>query len=521
MQLKVNNRFSSELPADVNETNITRQVLNACFSYVIPKIPSNPKLIRATEEVAQMIGITENEILSEDFLNLFSGKTTLPNSRTYAMNYAGHQFGNWAGQLGDGRAIVLGEIEHNNQNWMLQLKGAGNTPYSRRADGLAVLRSSIREHLCSEAMHYLGVPTTRSLSLISTGDKVLRDIMYDGNADYEKGAVVCRVAPTFIRFGSFEMFSAQNDIENLKKLADYTIKYYYPKIQSEGKEKYISFFKNVADKTREMIVHWQRVGFVHGVMNTDNMSILGITIDYGPYGWLEDFNHEWTPNTTDRENRRYGYGNQPDIALWNLFQLANALYPLVVENEPLESILQEFQLLYRNDYLKMMYDKIGLKMQFKSDEKIIRELEKLLFVSETDMTIFFRELGRIKKEQSPGCGIAIIDDAFYKPEEIKKEVLKEWEKWFKIYLNRLNKETISDEERKEKMEAVNPKYVLRNYMAQMAIDAANNEDYSLINELQELLKNPYKEQPEFEKWYVKRPDWAREKIGCSMLSCSS
>lgn len=521
MQLKLNNKFSHELPSDTNETNITRQVLNACFSFVTPRIPSNPKLIHATKEVAELLGISEEETQSQEFLDVFSGKKVLSNSRPYAMAYAGHQFGNWAGQLGDGRAIVLGEIEHYNQNWMLQLKGAGSTPYSRRADGLAVLRSSIREHLCSEAMFHLGVPTTRSLSLILTGDKVLRDVMYDGNADYEKGAVVCRVAPTFIRFGNFELFAALNDIENLKKLSDFTIKHYFPKIQTEGKEKYISFFRNVANNTREMIVHWQRVGFVHGVMNTDNMSILGLTIDYGPYGWLEDFNHQWTPNTTDRENKRYGYGNQPDIALWNLYQLANALYPLVNEAEPFEAILQEFQLLYRNDYLQMMNKKIGLEMQSKSDEKIIRELDKLLGISETDMTIFFRELGRIKKDHSPGCSIAIIDDAFYKPEEIKKDILREWEKWFKIYLNRLNKETISDEQRKEKMDVVNPKYVLRNYMAQLAIDAANNEDYSLINELHELLKNPYKEQPEFEKWYAKRPDWAREKIGSSMLSCSS
>jgi uncharacterized protein YdiU (UPF0061 family) len=521
MQLKLNNKFSHELPADTNETNVTRQVLNACFSFVTPRVPSNPKLIHATKEVAELLGISEEETQSQEFLDVFSGKKVLSTSRPYAMAYAGHQFGNWAGQLGDGRAIVLGEIEHNNQNWMLQLKGAGSTPYSRRADGLAVLRSSIREHLCSEAMFHLGVPTTRSLSLILTGDEVLRDVMYDGNADYEKGAVVCRVAPTFIRFGNFELFAALNDIENLKKLSDFTIKHYFPKIQTGGKEKYISFFRNVANNTREMIVHWQRVGFVHGVMNTDNMSILGLTIDYGPYGWLEDFNHQWTPNTTDRENKRYGYGNQPDIALWNLYQLANALYPLVNEAEPFEAILQEFQLLYRNDYLQMMNKKIGLEMQSKSDEKIIRELEKLLGISETDMTIFFRELGRIKKDHSPGSGIAIINDAFYKPEEIKKDILREWEKWFKIYLNRLNKESISDEQRKEKMDAINPKYVLRNYMAQMAIDAANKDDFSIIKELHELLKNPYHEQPNSEKWYAKRPDWAREKIGCSMLSCSS
>lgn len=521
MQLTLNNIFSTNLPADLNETNITRQVMNVCFSYVTPRIPSNPKLLHASEDVAELIGISKDEIQSKDFLDIFSGKKSLPHSRSYAMAYAGHQFGNWAGQLGDGRAIVLGEVNYNNKNWMLQLKGAGSTPYSRRADGLAVLRSSIREHLCSEAMFHLGIPTTRSLSLMLTGDEVLRDVMYDGNAEYEKGAIVCRVAPTFIRFGNFELFSAQNDIENLKKLADFTIKYYYSEIPSEGNQKYISFFKNVADKTREMIVHWQRVGFVHGVMNTDNMSVLGLTIDYGPYGWLEDFNHEWTPNTTDKAHRRYGYGNQPDIALWNLFQLANALYPLVNETAPLEAVLEEFQNLYHNDYIAMMRCKLGFTMASKDDVKIIVELNEILQLSETDMTIFFRELGCVKKDHSPSCAIAAIDDAFYKPEEIKKEILKKWESWFKKYIYRLNEEHQSDEHRKTMMNKVNPKYVLRNYIAQLAIEAANKEDYSLIDELYTLLKKPYEEQPEYEKWYAKRPNWAKTKIGCSMLSCSS
>lgn len=521
MQLKINNRFSSELSADANETNITRQVLNASFSYVTPRIPSNPKLIHATKEVAHIIGITEDEIKSVDFLDLFTGKKTLPNSRSYAMNYAGHQFGNWAGQLGDGRAIVLGEVEYNNQNWMLQLKGAGSTPYSRRADGLAVLRSSIREHLCSEAMHYLGVPTTRSLSLISTGDEVLRDMMYDGNADYEKGAVVCRVAPTFIRFGNFELFSAQNDLENLKKLADFTIKYYYPEITTDGVEKYIQFFHKVANKTREMIVHWQRVGFVHGVMNTDNMSILGLTIDYGPYGWLEDYNPDWTPNTTDREHRRYRFGNQPDVAQWNLFQLANALYPLIEESSELEKLLNDFKTLYDVDYITMMKSKLGLEKFHKDDEKIISQLENVLMLSETDMTIFFRELSKVKKDTVANEAISIVNNAFYNSKEITETIAQNWKNWFTKYIERINFEENSDKVREEKMNAVNPKYVLRNYMAQIAIDAANKDDFSIIKELHELLKTPYQEQPNSEKWYAKRPDWAREKIGCSMLSCSS
>ena len=521
MHLEIENIFTSQLPADSNETNETRQVLNACFSYVFPRIPSNPKLIHASEEVAELIGISVEDIESEDFLNYFSGKKVIPNSRPYAMNYAGHQFGNWAGQLGDGRAILLTEIKHKDQVFALQLKGAGSTPYSRRADGLAVLRSSIREHLCSEAMFHLGVPTTRSLSLILTGDTVLRDVMYDGNPNYEKGAVVCRVAPSFIRFGNFELFSSQNDVPTLKLLTDFTIKNYFPDITSDGKEKYLDFFKSVANKTMEMIVHWQRVGFVHGVMNTDNMSILGLTIDYGPYGWLEDYNYNWTPNTTDKEHRRYRFENQPNVAQWNLYQLANALFPLIEEAKPLELLLQEFQQLYHSNYIDMMCSKLGLKKRDTNDEKLIAKLEKNLQLSETDMTIFFRELSSVKKNASPGSAIATINEAFYKPEEIKKEILKSWENWFEKYLNRLNLEDHSDEERTIAMNSVNPKYVLRNYMAQVAIETAEKEDYTILKELHGLLKNPYEEQAELDKWYAKRPDWARDKIGSSMLSCSS
>ena len=521
MHLELENIFTSQLPADTNEKNETRQVLNACFSYVSPRIPSNPKLIHATEEVAELIGISKEELESEDFVNYFSGKKVIPNSRPYAMNYAGHQFGNWAGQLGDGRAISLTEIKYKDQVFALQLKGAGSTPYSRKADGLAVLRSSIREHLCSEAMFHLGVPTTRSLSLILTGDAVLRDVMYDGNPNYEKGAVVCRVAPSFIRFGNFELFSSQNDITTLKLLVDFTIKNYYPDINSFGKEKYLDFFKSVSNKTREMIVHWQRVGFVHGVMNTDNMSILGLTIDYGPYGWLEDYNYNWTPNTTDSENRRYRFENQPNVAQWNLYQLANALYPLIEEAKPLELLLQEFQQMYHSNYIDMMQSKLGLKKIDAEDGKLIAKLEKNLQLSETDMTLFFRELSSVKKNASPSESIATINDAFYKPEEIKKEILKSWKNWFEKYLNRLKLEEQSNEERKTAMNSVNPKYVLRNYMAKLAIDAAEEEDYSILKELHEVLKKPFDEQADYTKWYAKRPDWARDKIGSSMLSCSS
>jgi len=519
--LKINNRFTAELPADVNETNEIRQVSNALFSYVNPVQPSNPVLIHASEAVAELVGISKDEIQSESFLNVFSGKEILPETHPFAMCYAGHQFGNWAGQLGDGRAINLTEVEHENEFYMLQLKGAGKTPYSRTADGLAVLRSSIREYLCAEAMHYLGVPTTRSLSLIQSGDEVLRDILYNGNPAYEKGAIVCRVAPSFIRFGSFEMLTARNELKNLKKFTEFTIKHYFPEIKGEPKEKYIQFFKTVADRTREMILHWQRVGFVHGVMNTDNMSIHGITIDYGPYGWLENYDPNWTPNTTDSQNRRYRFGNQPQVAQWNLYQLANALYPLINDAKPLEDILESFMNDFNEDYKVMFLSKLGIFTSTKTDSELIVDLEENLQLSETDMTIFFRNLGKIKKEDSAEIALEKIKDAFYIPQEIANNVLENWKTWFTLYLQRLNTEELSDEDRQAKMNKINPKYVLRNYMAQLSIDAADKGDFSLVGELYLLLQKPYDEQPDMEKWFAKRPDWARSKVGCSMLSCSS
>ena len=408
---------------------------------------------------------------------------------------------------------------HNNQRWTLQLKGAGETPYSRTADGFAVLRSSIREHLCSEAMYYLGVPTTRSLSLVTTGDKVLRDVLYNGNAAYEDGAVVCRVAPSFIRFGNFQLFAARKDIKNLKTLADYTIQYFYPEITTSGKEKYLQFYQEVVNRTVEMVLDWQRVGFVHGVMNTDNMSILGLTIDYGPYGWLEDYDPDWTPNTTDAEGRRYRFRNQPDIALWNLVQLGNALYPLIEDIASMEQVLNSYSQQFDSQFPILQQQKLGLQAEY--DAPFQDELTTLLTASETDMTIFYRNLSNVEKTDTSDEALAKITLAFYQPDKIVTTLKTSWLNWMELYLEKIKAEVGSDEERKQAMNTINPKYVLRNYMAQLAIEAAEKEDYTLIDELYTLLKNPYDEQPQYEKWFAKRPDWARHKVGCSMLSCSS
>ena len=517
MQLQIKNKFTDTLPADQENTNEIRKVFNACYSFVTPTPPANPSLIHTSKEVAQTVGLKNEDLTSQAFLNVFSGKTVYENSKPYAMCYGGHQFGVWAGQLGDGRAINLFE----SNDLTIQLKGAGKTPYSRSADGLAVLRSSVREYLCAEAMHHLGVPTTRSLSLILSGNEVLRDIMYNGNPAYEKGAIVCRIAPSFIRFGNFELLASRNDIANLKLLADYTIREYFPLINSEGKQKYLDFFETVVNTTLNMILHWQRVGFVHGVMNTDNMSIHGITIDYGPYGWLEDFNPNWTPNTTDNQHKRYRYGNQPEIALWNLYQLANALYPLINETKDLERILEQYPKDFELQYQKMMQEKLGFTNVTEEQEQIVNQLVQILQLSETDYTIFFRLLADIKKEDDVTIALEKISYAFYHPEEIQNDILTYWTQWMNDYLQLLQKEKQNDTDRKASMHTVNPKYVLRNYMAQLAIDEADKGDYSVLEELYTVLQNPYKEQPEAQKWFAKRPDWARVKIGCSMLSCSS
>lgn len=520
MKLNIKDTFNKELPADPILENARRQVREACFSYVNPKSVPNAQLLHVSEEMAEALGISQADINSEAFKNTVTGNSILPNTKPYAMCYGGHQFGNWAGQLGDGRAINLTEIEYNNKRWAIQLKGAGETPYSRTADGLAVLRSSIREYLCSEAMYHLGIPTTRALSLALSGDQVLRDVLYNGNAAYEKGAIVSRVAPSFLRFGSYEILAARKDLKTLKTLVDYTLSELFPHLGEPSKETYVAFFKEVTDRSLEMVIHWQRVGFVHGVMNTDNMSILGLTIDYGPYGWLEDYDFGWTPNTTDSQNKRYRYGSQADVVFWNLYQLANALYPLVEEADGFERILEQYREDYTSKYLQMMRSKIGLFSEAENDALLVKDLEVILQLTETDMTLFFRNLGEFSKGK-PSEGLEVVKEAFYVPNEVSDSIAQQWREWFARYSDRLEREELSDSERKEKMNDVNPKYVLRNYMAQLAIDAADKGDYAIIDELFQLLKQPYSEQKEQEKWFVKRPDWARHKVGCSMLSCSS
>ncbi len=470
---------------------------------------------------------------SEEFTQILSGNRLLKNEAPYAMCYGGHQFGNWAGQLGDGRAINLGEVfDKHQQRQVIQLKGSGPTPYSRFADGFAVLRSSIREFLCSEAMFQLGVPTTRALSLITSGDGVERDMFYSGNPQVEPGAIVSRVAPSFIRFGNFEIFSARGDLGTLEKLVAYTIQFHFPHLQElylkDRKVAMLQWLSEVTTLTCDMIVHWMRLGFVHGVMNTDNMSILGLTIDYGPYGWLDNFDPTWTPNTTDAEFRRYRYENQPAVAQWNLLQLANALYPLVQEAPELERIVREFKSEYELKWTVMMAKKTGLCLDsFKNTleftpVEFFQKLESMLHHSQLDMTLFYRALADIKTFENKS--LIFLGNALqpmsYK-EELSEAELSEWQSWLNEYVILREKQTSASDRVQSDMNTHNPVFILRNYIAQQAIEDAYQNDFGKINDLLDAIAHPYESHASHEKFDSKRPEWALDKAGCSMLSCSS
>ncbi len=522
------NYFVDHLPGENLNNGLPRQVFEACYSLVNPTQTSDPSLVCVSQDVAQLFDLSKSQQNSATFYKLFSGNSIWDGMQPYAMCYGGHQFGQWAGQLGDGRAINLGEVvDRTGIRQTLQLKGVGLTPYSRTADGLAVLRSSVREFLCSEAMFYLGVPTTRALSLAITGEQVKRDMFYDGNPELEQGAVVCRVAPSFIRFGSFQIHASRNETGILKQLADFSIRNNFPHLGEPCIAVYEKWFEEICQSTAELMVHWMRVGFVHGVMNTDNMSILGQTIDYGPYGWLEGYEPGWTPNTTDAQGKRYCYANQPQVAHWNLFQLANAIVPLVGRVENLESTLSSYADNFAELSQHMYANKLGLKeYNGKKDHQLTDELFEMLQLSEIDMTIFFRCLAKIQRADSYHDDNLKrqFESAFYDQKALANNQYDCAERllsWLKKYLDRIATQEPDDADRVERMNLTNPKYILRNYLVQVAIDKANEGDYSEIEKLLNIMKNPYDEQQEYQDYAAKRPDWARNRAGCSMLSCSS
>jgi serine/tyrosine/threonine adenylyltransferase len=498
--LAFDNSFVRELPADPVTDNVPRQVSGAAYTRVAPTPVAAPRLLAWSEDLAARLGIGRPD---PALIEVLAGNRVLPGMQPYAARYGGHQFGHWAGQLGDGRAITLGEmLARDGSRQELQLKGAGRTPYSRTADGRAVLRSSLREFACSEAMHWLGVPTTRALSLVGTGEAVIRDMFYDGNPAPEPGAVVCRVAPSFLRFGNFQIHAARNEPEALKKLLDYTIRMHY-----QAEKTYENFYQEVCRRTANLMVDWMRLGFVHGVMNTDNMSILGLTIDYGPYGWLEGFDTQWTPNTTDAPTLRYTYGNQAGIAQWNLARLAEALVPLV-EMKELERGLEIYAATFQEGWNRAIAAKLGVR---EMTDELASGLFRALAAAETDFTLFFRNLA----VEQPS--IEALKPAFYTDRPADDPLVD----WLHLYNRKLREETVGPRQRVDGMKKVNPKYVFRNYLAVQAIEAMEQGDTTVLERLMRVLQRPYDDQPGNDDLAERRPEWARDRAGCSALSCSS
>ncbi|WP_082112772.1 protein adenylyltransferase SelO [Pseudoxanthomonas suwonensis] len=518
MHIEFDNAFLHELPGDPESGPRVREVREAAWSRVDPTPVADPRLLAWSSEAAALVGLGAADTTDPDFARVFGGNALLPGMQPWAANYGGHQFGSWAGQLGDGRAISLGEaLGTDGGRWELQLKGAGKTPYSRFADGRAVLRSSVREFLCSEAMHHLGIPTTRALSLVGTGEAVVRDMFYDGHPRPEPGAVVCRMAPTFLRFGSWQLPASRGDTALLRRLADYTLRHHFPDLAGQGAAGDAEWFAQVCERTAWMVAGWMRVGFVHGVMNTDNMSILGLTIDYGPYGWIEDYDPDWTPNTTDAQGRRYRFGTQPQVAYWNLTRLAQALAPLFADVAPLEAGLARFGAAWAQAERDLVARKLGLADCGEDDLRLFTALQDLLQAGQVDMTLFFRGLTGLDPAVP---ALDAFAHAFYDA-QARASVEAPLREWLARYAARLADDPLDAVQRREKMRLANPRYVLRNWLAQEAIDQAEQGDATGIATLLDVMRRPYEDQPGRAHYAGKRPEWARHRAGCSMLSCSS
>ncbi|EKO3804033.1 YdiU family protein [Vibrio harveyi] len=482
----------------VNFTHRFSDLPSAFFTYVTPQPLDNTRWVVWNGELAKQFGLPESA--NEELLNVFTGQNEFASFAPLAMKYAGHQFGVYNPDLGDGRGLLLAEMQHQNGTWFdIHLKGAGLTPYSRMGDGRAVLRSTIREYLCSEAMAGLGIPTTRALGMMDSDTPVYREKM-------EYGALLIRIAETHIRFGHFEHFFYTNQLSEQKYLADKVIEWYFPDCL-EVEKPYAAMFETIVEKTSVMIAYWQAYGFAHGVMNTDNMSILGQTFDYGPFGFLDDYDPNYICNHSDYQGR-YAFELQPRIALWNLSALAHSLSPLV-QREDLEAALGKFEMRLSQKFSELMRAKLGLLTKIEEDGRLFEAMFELLNQNKTDYTRFFRELSNLDVNSSQ----AVID-LF-----IDREAASAW---VDLYLARCELEVdergecVSAETRCEKMRRANPKYILRNYLAQLAIDKAEEGDFSEVSRLAELLKRPYDEQPELDDYAKLPPEWGKKmEISCS------
>ncbi len=459
---------------------------------------SPPYLIHANPAAARLIDLDPEQFTRPEFAGVFGGSMLAPGMEPLAMIYSGHQFGVYVPQLGDGRAILLGEVTNERgERWDLHLKGAGLTPFSRDGDGRAVLRSTIREYLCCAAMQGLEIPTTQALCLVGSDDQVYRE-------QIETGAMLVRMAPTHVRFGTFEIFYYRKQHEQLNILADYVIEQHYAHLKHSA-DKYARFFVEVVERTAQLIARWQAVGWAHGVMNSDNMSILGLTLDYGPYGFMDDYDAGFICNHSDH-NGRYAFNQQPYIGLWNLSCLAQALLPLV-EKDVLKAGLDRYQPLFEQEYLTLMRAKFGILNEKTEDDDLIRDFLGLLQGSHADYTIVFRELGAFSSKEGEAN------------ERLREHFLnrERFDEWAARYRDRLRSEGSHDDERRARMNRVNPKYVLRNYLAQTAIEKAQQKDFSEIDRLMTLLRDPYTDQPGMEAYAAAPPNWGKH----LSVSCSS
>lgn len=476
--------------------NSYHRLQSGFYTEVEPRGLPNPRLVAVNPEAARLLGVDPDTLHSDEFLAWASGNGNLPGSQPLAMVYSGHQFGVFAGQLGDGRGLLLGEVNGPTGHWDLHLKGAGKTPYSRFGDGRAVLRSCIREYLCSEAMAGLGIASTRALSITGSSEPVFRETV-------ETAAMLIRLARTHVRFGTIEHFYYNNRLDDLRTLLDYCLDRHLPECRTQPSP-YLALFRHAVLATADLIAHWQAVGFSHGVMNTDNMSLLGETLDYGPFGFMEAYDPGYICNHSDHSGR-YAFQRQPWIGLWNCNALAQAMSPFIAIDD-LKWVLAAYEDRFMASLLALQRQKLGLQKAIASDSDLIQGLLQLMYQDRVDYSILFRRLSRFDETlASDPLRDLFIDTGSF-------------DRWAASYRQRLALEDRPRQERQWAMKQVNPKYVLRNYMAEIAIrKACDDGDFSEIETLRQLLASPFDEHPDLERYARHPPDWA----GGLSVSCSS